>query len=197
MSARAAVKRLAADLGILILSLFLGYNTYKEIMSSLSPLTMELRGELKGSFPEALLIFAACSILARQFLKIKALGSWLLPLLYGIAVNAFFYPEGGHYLFLHSIAIVYFVILSSAAAYLSRLGPGAWAGKGVSGGALERFAADPSSAFFALFFISMASCGALVVFEHDDAARKVADVSYFLLLAGLATELYDPKRGKG
>lgn len=194
MSARLLIKRLAAELGILALSLFLAYNTYKEVMRALSPLSMELRGALKDSFPEALLIFATCSLLSRPLFSKRR----LLLLIYGVAVNAYFYLKGGHYLFVHNIAIAYFILLSWTFAALPGLAPGTDAGENLPAWAREarKLTSDLPSVFFFLFFISIPLCGALAVLQHDSAAKSLADVSYFLLLSGLASELFSPRRCK-
>ncbi|MCL4872997.1 hypothetical protein KJ039_02840 [bacterium] len=187
-------KRLAADLGILALSLFLSYNTYKEIMRALSPLSMELRDALKASFPEALLIFATCFLLSRPLFRKKR----MLFLIYGAAVNAFFYLKGGPYLFVHNIGLAWFALLSWAFSAFARLALRTDAGENFPAWAREarRLASDLPGVFFFLFFISIASCGALAVLQHGPAAKTLADVSYFLLLSGLITEFFGPGRGR-
>lgn len=194
MKTRMPMRRLAADLGILALSLFLSYNTYKEIMRALSPLSMELRDALKSSFPEALLVFAACLLLSRPFFSKR-----LMPfLIYGAAANAFFYPKGSHYLFVHNIALAWFALLSWAFSAFARLAPGMDAGENFPAWAREarRLPSDLPGVFFFLFFISIVSCGALAILQHDPAAKTLADVSYFLLLSWLATELFSPGKGR-
>lgn len=200
MSASVILRRAAAGLGLMGFSLFLAYNTYKEAMRAFDPLPMELRRALKGSFPEALLLFSACFLLSRDLSAKKERGpGTLIPFAsYGLVLNIVFFPEGGHYIILHNLALGYFIMFSYLAASFRRFAVNASRGEGVAGPLfnspfvlrrLKAVSIDLPGFFFSAFTVSIALCGVLVLLQAGQAAKDLADISYFLLLAGLALEL--------
>lgn len=200
MNSGVILKRAAAGLGLMVFSLFLAYNTYKEAMRAFDPLPMELRRALKGSFPEALLLFSACFLLSRELFAKKERGAGtLIPVAsYALVLNIFFFTEGGHYILLHNLALGYFIMFSYLAASFRKFAVNAGMGEGVAGPlfnspfVLKRLKAvsiDLPGFFFSAFTVSIAICGILVILQAGQAAKDLADISYFLLLAGLALEL--------
>ncbi len=196
-------KKAAAGLGLFAMSLFLAYNTYKEVMRSWEPLTTEVRQALKGTFPVAMLIFSACLALSVLLTRKKESrrGALLLIIFYGAAANAFFYLKGGHYISLHNIALSYFALFSYAASVVPGSLRSAERGRGLAGAMssqhpaamlVKRIALDLPGAFFSGFIVLMAACGALVLMQQDSAAKDLAEAAYFFLLAGIVAELYSP-----
>lgn len=115
--------------GILWAVLALGYNSYKELMREIEPLSGEVKDSIKAVFPWATLLFSGLYIiflrlknpfktnktssktfnLQHVFLNIRQYIS--IFILYGVFMNVFFFSEGRDILIPINLSVFYSVIL--------------------------------------------------------------------------------------
>lgn len=117
---------------ILWAALVLGYNSYKELMREIEPLTRATRDSIKATFPWAILIFSGLYFIVRGWRREvegrEKIGIFLTPGQYGyvitfyaILLNLFFFSKGRDILIPLNLSVIYSVILLTILSGLGRL----------------------------------------------------------------------------
>ena len=117
---------------ILWLALALGYNSYKNYMRNVEPLTKVLKDSIKATFPWAILIFSGLYFIAKYWKREvearKKIDIFLTPwqyvfviAIYAVLLNLFFSQKGMAIFIPLNLSIFYFVILFLISFAITRL----------------------------------------------------------------------------
>ena len=196
---------------VMLLSLSLGYNTYKEFVRGYEPLSPEIKASIKGTFPWVIFSFTALYLLLKAGGKSKKV--LLGPFSYAAAVaahvfftNFFARPLGKDVVIPVNLSTVYFVFFISIILGIKRFrklelrppDPRDWLPP-----ALYRFGERNLPVVYgvfrgrpSLFFIggysALIGLGALLfLVKEEGVAEVLSNVAYYLLLIGLGIETRD------
>lgn len=196
---------------ILLTALGLGYNSYREYMRDIEPLTRGVRDSIKATFPWAVLIFLGLYFIFKR--KNKTSGIFLswqyapILFLYALLMNIFFLSKGKDILLPLNFSVLYSTLIIVSVLGLKRR-------IHISGIEYTSIAQDylppivcrfitrylpktqtyvkekPSALFIVGFIALLIICAFLLIFQHEKSAERVANIAYFLLVIGVGIEIY-------
>jgi hypothetical protein len=196
--------------GLLWASLALGYNSYKELMSEIEPLTRTVRDSIKATFPWAILIFSGMYFIFTRRKTGEIFLSWLyvpIFILYAVSINLFFFSKGRDIIIPLNLSILIFSIFLVSTLVLKRL-------MDISSNKYLPKAQDwlppivyrflvnnlprarayikekPSAPFIIAFMVFLMICAFLLIFKAEKAAEQLANIAYFSLVIGVGIEVY-------
>jgi len=203
-----AIVHAALTWGALVFS----YNTYKEIIRRGTHIfPHELKAAIKSTFPWGVLIFATLYILysagsRREYKRLSVKQYAVILGLYAAILSIVAVQRGAGVLIVAGISVLYLTVLLVAWGWLRSLAAmdmdrSGWfkeilppviykAIKGRTPEWRRYLKKRPSVAFVGGFTVSLLICAVLVSFNQGKAAEKLAGMAYFLLMIGLAIEVY-------
>jgi len=203
--------------GILWIALVLGYNSYKEIMWKIAPLTRAVRDSIKSTFPWAILIFSGIyfAVSFRKNIKSIFLNVWqyvFVITFYAILLNLIFFSKGKNVFIPLNLSVLYFVILLTILLGLSRLfyfenltsnlqpltsriqdwlPPIVYKFLMSNLPRVRSYIKEkPSAPFIIAFMFLLIICAFLLIFKAEKAAEQLANIAYFSLVVGVGIEFY-------
>lgn len=192
-------------------ALVLGYNSYKELMREIEPLTRATRDYIKATFPWAILTFSGLYLIFsikkktdKTFLAIWQYASIIS--ICAVLLNLFFFSKGRDILIPLNLSIFYFLVLLTIWWGLNRMviidvknlmNLQDWFPPIVYRLLMHNLPKvqasikeKPSAPFIIGFMLSLIICAFLLIFKVENASEEVANVAYFLLVIGVGIEVY-------
>jgi len=219
ISLRRLLVTIIFHVGLLWAALALGYNSYKEIMREIDPLTRAVRDSIKATFPWAIMIF----LISYFFISIKKAEKIPLEIrqygyiiaIYGILLNFLFFAKGKDILIPINLSILYIIILlvifwnlrkllyvkELNFLYFSNLQE--WIPPIIYRFLIKYWPKakayireKPSAPFITGFMALLMICALFLIFKSEKAAEELANIAYFSMVIGVGIELYQMIRHK-
>jgi hypothetical protein len=200
---------------VLWIALALGYNSYKEFMREIEPLTRAVRDSIKATFPWAILIFSGIYffILIRKKVESAFLSVWQYVFaigLYAVMINLLILSKGKDVFIPLHLSIFYFGILLLISTGVRRLitinlqplSSNRLPAQDWLPPIFYRFLISnlprirsyikekPSAPFIIAFMFLLIVCAFLLIFKAEKVAEQLANIAYFSLVVGVGIELY-------
>ncbi len=188
---------------IIWVALALGYNSYKEVMRTIDPLTRAVRDSIQSTFPWAVLYFLGLYLI---FSIRKKAGEIFLNLnqyvyvivFYGFLLNLFYFAKGKDILIPFNLSILYlaiFLLLCRLCRQLSKVKIHAqdWLPPIIYKYIIDsqpKYKGISPTPFIVTFMASMIICAILLISNAEKAAELLANIAYFSLAIGVGIELF-------
>lgn len=191
--------------GILWASLSLGYNSYKEYMSTFAPLFRIVKDSIKLTFPYAILMFCMLYLIFSYRKKTSRvfLSGWRYVSvfsIYTILLNMFFFSRGRDILIPLNLSVFYLAILIPVCYFLSKyvnidneenlIILEEWLPPVFYRFLNNNFQEKPLASSIAVFIVLLVMCAFLLILRAERAAEQLANIAYLLLVIGAGREVY-------
>ena len=195
---------------IIWVALALGYNSYKEVMREIDPLTRAARESIKATFPWAVLAFSGLYFILSTRRKTGEILLSFSRYVYVILIcaflfNLFYVAKGKDILIPLNLSITYLAILLLLCRQLSKIKMNAqdWLPpiiyKYIIDSQLKSQSCNKkmsSAPFIIAFMCLLAICAILLILGAEKTAEQLANVAYFLLVLGVGIEMYQLVKGE-
>ena len=191
-------------------ALALGYNSYKEVMREIDPLTRAVRDSIQGTFPWAIVGFSGLYLISS--IRKKNSGVFLnfsryvyVTIFYAALLNLFCFAKGNDILIPLNLSILYLSVLYIVILLLSNrhlrkvkiyaqdwLPPVLY--KHISNSPSKSDGHPKSTAsapFILVFMAAMIIAAILLILDAEKAAEHLANVAYFSVVIGVGIEIYE------
>lgn len=198
-------------IALIWLALILSYNSYKDLMQRIEPLTRVVRDSITATFHWVILIFSGLYLIL--FIGEKRdsifLAIWryvFLIFIYGILLNLIFFSKGRDVFIPLNLSIFYFIILLTLCFGISKaaileakdlvnlqdwLPPIAYRFLMNNLPNVKSYIKKKPSALFIIAFMALLIiCAFLLVFKAEKAAEELANIAFFSLVIGVGIEVY-------
>ena len=185
---------------IIWIALVLGYNSYKEVMREIDPLTRTVRDSIQSTFPLGILVFSGLYL---TFSTRKRTGEIFLGLkqyvyvivIYTSLLNIVYLAKGRDILIPLNLSILYLAILLFLCRQLPRVKINAqdWLPPIIYKHIIDRqpkHKGISAAPFIITFMLSMIICAILLISNAEKAAELTANIAYFSLVIGVVIEIY-------